>query len=393
MMADTSLAAPAAPVPLRTVLVSAIGVWAVYFVLVTLRSAVVDSEGFVEMMGRRAIVSAAGVAATLMIWLVLRRCDAQPLWVRIAAILLLASPAALALAYVNQQVFSSMDKDWVLDDGQTRVVINSKGDVIVDAPGAGRTVLRDPKDEGGHSIWKELTDIAFGRYFLLLAWGALYLALANAERVRAAERRAAGFERAAKAAELRSLRYQVNPHFLFNTLNSLSALVMTGRRDDAEAMIQTLASFYRASLTDSPTMDVRLSEEVALQRHYLEIEAIRFPGRLLTRFEIPAELDNVCVPGLILQPLIENAVKHGVAPVARPVTILIGAKIVAGQLQILVSDDGAGGDPQADGMGIGLTNVRERLAARFGLDASVEAAPVNPGYAVRLIMPVVRSGC
>jgi hypothetical protein len=121
-------------------------------------------------------------------------------------------------------------------------------------------------------FWQELTDIALGRYFLLIAWAALYLALGNAQQRRAAEWREAEYRRAAKAAELRSLRYQVNPHFLFNTLNSLSALVMVGRAEEAERMIQTISSFYRHSLTTDPTADVPLVDEIALQRHYLAIE-------------------------------------------------------------------------------------------------------------------------
>jgi LytS/YehU family sensor histidine kinase len=127
-------------------------------------------------------------------------------------------------------------------------------------------------------FWQELTDIALGRYFLLIAWAALYLALGNAQQRRAAEWREAEYRRAAKAAELRSLRYQVNPHFLFNTLNSLSALVMVGRAEEAERMIQTISSFYRHSLTTDPTADVPLVDEIALQRHYLAIEGSASPS-------------------------------------------------------------------------------------------------------------------
>jgi LytS/YehU family sensor histidine kinase len=105
-------------------------------------------------------------------------------------------------------------------------------------------------------------------------------------RARAAEWREGEYRRAAKAAELRSLRYQVNPHFLFNTLNSLSALVMTGRGEQAERMIQTISSFYRHSLAADPTRTCRWPTR-SLQRHYLEIEAVRFPDRLRTEFDVP----------------------------------------------------------------------------------------------------------
>ena len=129
-----------------------------------------------------------------------------------------------------------------------------------------------------------------GRYFLLLAWAALYLALVNAEQALAAERRERRVPAAAKAAELRSLRYQINPHFLFNTLNSLSALVMTGQARPAERMIQTLSTFYRRSLAEDPTGDIPLAEEIGCRQLYLEIEAVRFPERLRTRIDVPAEL-------------------------------------------------------------------------------------------------------
>jgi outer membrane biosynthesis protein TonB len=185
-------------------------------------------------------------------------------------------------------------------------------------------IVRNAMHEEG--LWRQLTDVALGRYFLLIAWAALYLALGNGEMARAAEWREGEYRRAAKAAELRSLRYQVNPHFLFNTLNSLSALVMTGRGEQAERMIQTISSFYRHSLAADPTSDVPLADEIALQRHYLEIEAVRFPDRLRTEFDVPENLAQACVPGMILQPLVENSIKYAVSATTRPVTIRISAR-------------------------------------------------------------------
>jgi LytS/YehU family sensor histidine kinase len=209
-----------------------------------------------------------------------------------------------------------------------------------------------------------------------------------------AERREASFRRQAKEAELRSLRYQVNPHFLFNSLNSLSALVMTGKSDRAEHMIQTLSSFYRHSLADEPTSDVILADEFALQEHYLEIEAIRFPDRLRSRIELPAALAGAKIPGMILQPLIENSVKYAVAPLSRPVTISVIAREDFGRLAVTVSDDGPGAQESAakHGFGIGLANVRDRLEARFGKEASIVAGPVNGGYSTELRIPLNTKG-
>src|SRR3546814_13201131 len=109
---------------------------------------------------------------------------------------------------------------------------------------------------------------------------------------------------------LSSPRYQVTPHFRFNTLNSLSSLIMMNRREEAEAMIMSLSNFYRTSLPGDPLDDVPLSDEVRLQQLYLDIEAIRFPDRLITRIDIPADLLSTCVPALILQPPFQNSSKN-----------------------------------------------------------------------------------
>lgn len=255
------------------------------------------------------------------------------------------------------------------------------------------TIIRQTVENEG--LWRQLTDVALGRYFLLIAWAALYLALGNGEQLRAAEYREGQYARAAKAAELRSLRYQVNPHFLFNTLNSLSALVMVGRTEQAERMIQSISRFYRHSLAGDPTSDMPLEDEIALQRHYLEIEAVRFPERLRCEFDIPDDLMTACVPGMILQPLVENSIKYAVSTTIRPVTIRITAREAGGFLVLTVADDGPGEGFANGGTGIGIANVKSRLAARFGEEvAKVESGPLPAGgYATVLTMPVVRNEC
>jgi LytS/YehU family sensor histidine kinase len=217
--------------------------------------------------------------------------------------------------------------------------------------------------------------------------------LLTGEKARAAERREGAYRRAAKAAELRSLRYQVNPHFLFNTLNSLSALVLTGKTQAAERMIQQLSTFYRHSLADDPTADVPLREEFALQRLYLDIEAVRFPHRLRATYDLPPALEDARVPGMILQPLVENSVKHAVAPTSGRVHITLSAREEYGRLVLTVSDDGDGSSPRHGvkaGHGIGLANVRERLEARFGVAASIVSDRGPEGYSTELRMPILR---
>ena len=229
-----------------------------------------------------------------------------------------------------------------------------------------------------------LLAIPFGNAFLGTLLGSalemLLLSLAVADRFARLQRERYEAKLAEETARLEALRYQLNPHFLFNTLNSLSSLVMTGRGQAAEKMIQALSSFYRRSLAEDPTGDVALDQEVALQRAYLEIESARFPDRLVTSFEIPQELETASVPGMILQPLVENAVKYAVAPTRKPVTVTIAARQEDGCLVIAVTDNGPGArkDPKP-GFGIGLANVRDRLEARYGAEASLTAGPAETG--------------
>lgn len=408
--------------PLRIVLASMVGLWLCYFILTTLRGSIVGLELAQELMWRRALVSLAGVAITFVMWLVLRLFDERGLRTRIVAALILALPAAVLIAQANQMIFADVEARVIEKMGERqgiRIRRDEAGNVLVDVPGlpgqydtpggaglpgpggsepsAGATVTLAAAPTG-LDRWRQLSDIALGRYFLLLAWASLYLALLAGAQAKSSERREGEFRRAAKAAELRSLRYQVNPHFLFNTLNSLSAMVMTGKAEKAEQMIQSIANFYRYSLADDPTSDVELAEEFELQQHYLQIEQVRFPDRLKTLFDLPPDLAHNRIPGMILQPLIENSVKYAVAPFNQPVTITLSARVEYGRLVVSVSDDGPGdngrhaddaGQNGTSGFGIGLANVRDRLQARFGKEASVTSGPTQNGYITELRLPLV----
>jgi len=348
---------------------SIIGFWIFYVVIVTARGAVVDLPAQAEMAQRRMVVTAAGIGLTWLLYLLMRVFDRQALWIRITTAFVMAMPCAIAVAAINYYVFNIYDPQSLFSEADKAY------------------------NHEEMSVVKEVAELAISRFFFFCAWAALYLAISYAGEVRYAERRAAQYARAAQQAELRSLRYQVNPHFLFNTLNSLSSLVMKDRREDAEAMIMNLSTFYRTSLSGDPLDDVTLEEEVRLQRLYLDIETVRFPRRLKTRITIPDELLNVCVPGLILQPLVENAIKYGVSRASTPVTISISARSERGLLILTVADDGpkvADAGDNDGGSGIGLANVRDRLAARFGSEGRIEwVAPKEGGFVVRLNMPQV----
>jgi two-component system LytT family sensor kinase len=229
-------------------------------------------------------------------------------------------------------------------------------------------------------------------YFLFAAWAAFYVAMSYAKQLRLADRHSAMLAREAQEAQLRALRYQINPHFLFNTLNSLSSLILSKKTDTAERMLMNLSTFFRATLSADPTADVSLDEEIRLQRLYLDIEQIRFPDRLAVEVDVPGALLTARVPVLILQPIVENAVKYGVAKSRKPVTVRISAYEEAGRLHIKVKDDGEAAVPEDDNgsTGVGLRNVCDRLETRYGpRSGCIAGADPDGGYTVHLYMPVV----
>jgi len=392
------------PVPVKVVFASMVGVWLCYFLLITLRGAIVGLEFQDELLWRRAFVCLTGVGVTALLWLCLRVVEQRSLGIKIAVALIASMPGAIMIAQANRWVFDSIEEKVEQQMGKDRGIAlrrDDAGNLLIDLP---RTQMNeDVEDVLPQSVliapaptaldqWKMTFDLAIGRYFLLLAWAALFLALLAGAQARAAERRGERFRSAAKAAELRSLRYQVNPHFLFNTFNSLSALVMTGKAERAEQMIQTISRFYRHSLADDSTGDVTLEDEIDLQEHYLEIESVRFPERLRVRVDLPSELAGYKVPGMILQPLVENSVKYGVSVSSKPVTISITAREEYGRLVLTVSDDGPGSAGDKHGFGIGLANVRDRIEARFGNAATIVSGATLTGYETELRLPMVKHG-
>ncbi|HWI88724.1 MAG TPA: histidine kinase [Sphingomicrobium sp.] len=239
-------------------------------------------------------------------------------------------------------------------------------------------------------------DIAVTWLFFFIGWSAFYLANQAQAVALGAQRRLADAESAAQAAQVRALRYQVNPHFLFNTLNSLSSLVMTGRTDRAETMLLALSTFFRTSLSLDPGADVTLAEEIDLQRLYLDIEKARFPDRLHVEIDVPRELEQARLPALLLQPIVENAIKYGVSKSRKAVVIRIDARHLDNHRMVLeisnrLKNGGQETLPAAthEGTGLGLANVCQRLEARWGSHASCRYGPMTGGgYKVSLTMPV-----
>jgi sensor histidine kinase YesM len=187
-------------------------------------------------------------------------------------------------------------------------------------------------------------------------------------------------------AHLVALRFQLNPHFLFNALNALSSLVMIGRAVHAEAMIDRLSSFLRATLNADPRSLVRIDEEFDMIEAYLEIESVRFGERLETRIDLPLDLSGVRIPPFLLQPIVENAIKYAVAPSTRTVLVRIAAEMRDGELVLSVADNGDGQGEALPGTGVGLSNVRERLRLKYGDQARLTKVQDASGCVVEIMI-------
>jgi two-component system LytT family sensor kinase len=216
-------------------------------------------------------------------------------------------------------------------------------------------------------------DAAFTNYLIFLGWGGLYLAMANSRNTEIALVHSRNLERLTRGSEIRALRYQISPHFLFNALNSVSCLIMDKQNGQAERLIDLIADYMRSVLYYDGEDIITVEKEVAQQIRYLEIEQVRFPSRLQFEVNISEDARQWKIPSLILQPLIENAVKHGVAQTSVPVCITISATIESGRLKLTVTNTGRVSviGSKAKGTGTGLSNVRERLEALYGPAAAL----------------------
>lgn len=235
--------------------------------------------------------------------------------------------------------------------------------------------------------------------FLLFAMGAVTFLLGVAfhylvlglEQSRRADGRAADARALAKEAELRALRAQIDPHFLFNSLNSVAALVGSDPAG-ARRMCLNLAGFLRTSLHLGDRSWVPLADELELAREYLAVEKVRFADRLRVAERIEDGCLNVPIPPLVLQPLVENAVKHGIAGLPEGGELLIEARLHAERLSIRVSNPYDPDAPRVSGTGRGAELVRRRVEALYGPDARVLVDRTGQTYAVELRLPLEQRG-
>ena len=239
---------------------------------------------------------------------------------------------------------------------------------------------------------------------LLGAWSALYYAINFFLQVEEQADRLERLQAQATGAQLAMLRYQLNPHFLFNTLNSISTLVLLKQTEPANAMLTRLSSFLRHTLVNEPGGKVTVQQEVETLKLYLDIERMRFEERLRTEFRIEPAAANACLPSLLLQPLVENAIKYAVSPQEEGAKISISARLVGQRLRITVSDTGpglqnpggatsfagtiAGGAGIISSTSVGLANIRDRLAQAYGEDHVFEIrSPPQGGFTVIIEIP------
>jgi LytS/YehU family sensor histidine kinase len=262
------------------------------------------------------------------------------------------------------------------------------------------------------SLYRPNSDASFAQLFLgvfyldltlLGAWSALYYAINFYIQVEEQNDALLRLENQATSAQLAMLRYQLNPHFLFNTLNSISTLVLLKQTEPANAMLSRLSSFLRYTLVNEPMGRVTVAQEVETLKLYLDIERMRFEERLRTDFQIDGAVTGALLPSLLLQPLVENAIKYAVSPLEEGAEITISAQLVGPMLRITVSDTGPGlqsgvdptkvisvgpdgGDPNSTG--VGLANIRDRLAQAYGDNQRFEVLNrPEGGFAVVIELP------
>jgi len=217
---------------------------------------------------------------------------------------------------------------------------------------------------------------------VMAIWSSLYFAIKSYRVFQEVREDALRSASMAHEAQLKMLRYQLNPHFLFNTLNAISTLILEQNTELANRMVTKLSSFLRYSLDNDPMQKITLEQELKALGLYLDIEKVRFEERLSLQVNIEDTAKQALIPSLLLQPLIENAIKYGIARAEGGGHLKILAKVFAGDLLMEISDDGPGCElidnhiPEANG--VGLRNTRERLAALYGSEHSIKLSQTDP---------------
>ena len=229
--------------------------------------------------------------------------------------------------------------------------------------------------------------------WVMLVWSALYFGIKYYMLSQEEKRRYLRAISMAHEAQLKMLRYQLNPHFLFNTLNAISTLILDKDTQLANSMVMKLSRFLRYSLDNDPMQQVTVEQEIESLQLYLDIEKVRFGERLALHFTVSPEAGKALMPSLLLQPLVENSIKYAVSQAVGGGSIAVAASVEDGHLQLIVADDGPGLDLRQGrlpkGGGVGLANTRERLTEIYGSQQSFRLTATEPhGLTITIRLPV-----
>jgi sensor histidine kinase YesM len=328
--------------------------WAGYFVLRTL-SGVANAMGWTYVV-HTALLTATGYSITLLMGAIFRRLiRMKPVltWTLSIALVVLAAGAFSAIETWSHATF--------IDPGARPQGVKFLGSILLTTA-------------------------------LLVAWTALYYSINYYLILEEQTDRLLRLEHQASSAQLAMLRYQLNPHFLFNTLNSISTLVLLKQTERANAMLSRLSSFLRYTLVNEPMGTVTVAQEVETLKLYLEIEKMRFEDRLRPRFEIDPDVALARLPSLLLQPLVENAIKYAVTPQEEGADIEVAARRVGDRVVIRVKDTGPGAEDHwvkaQESTGVGLANIRDRLAQAYGPDQKIDTeSNGSGGFSVTIEIP------
>jgi len=318
-----------------------ISFWAASFILLSMRAELLGQFNELPTYLRRFALSAIGVALCWAGHLVIMRYDGVRFRNRALIGMLFAVAASVLYALISQALYASG--------------------------------MSEPDDMPFISL---ILSIEFWLWFFV-GWTGLFLGLVYSVEAIERERQLSDAQIAGHLAKVTALRYQVNPHFLFNTLNAIASLVP--RETKAERLILDLSNFFRVTLSIDPVADISMAREFEIQTLYLNIEKVRYGARLELDIQLADEARDIQIPSLLLQPLVENAIKHGVASARHLVHVGLRACMVGTSLVITVDDDGATEPSLQPGTGIGIENVRQRLHSRFGHAARLTAGPRDGG--------------
>ncbi len=240
--------------------------------------------------------------------------------------------------------------------------------------------------------WFMYTRSTLGSFYIIMSWSGLYFGSKYYQMLQVEKQNVLKANTVAHQAQLKMLRYQLNPHFLFNTLNAISTLILVEENKTANSMVSKLSEFLRYSLDKDPMKKVSLETEIQALQLYLAIEQVRFEDRLNLDFQIAEDCQQALVPSMILQPLAENAIKHAIAVQEQGGTITITVRRFADDLLIEVADNGPGAEIIQGNLhresGVGLVNTRERLQALYHKKYSLVVSHNQPsGVKVNIRMP------